>query len=162
MANVSGRGTIRLRRLAVSVGVVCALLALGAFFYVGEHREVEARASRIASEKAIWATAEQRKMTYAEVVSSTNQGCRHLAVQGGTDDGTEKSTLALINHQQCIQRLMYGGYYEPIWERQRLIEWLELPAAMALAALAGFLSFYCAAGAVYLIRDRWWPWVQGR
>jgi hypothetical protein len=39
---------------------------------------------------------------------------------------------------------------------------MELPLDIALAALAGFLSVYLGAGAIHLVRDRWWPWIQGR
>jgi hypothetical protein len=137
------------RRLALSVSVVCAILAFGAFFYFGENREVEARARRIASDKAIWATAEQRGTTYAAVRSNA-AGCYLRQVPGGIDP------------QECEHRSLYGDNYDPIWERQRIIEWMELPLDAVLAAIAGFLSVYFAAGVLHLVRDRWWPWVQGR
>jgi hypothetical protein len=62
------------RRMALTAGIVCAVFAFGAFFYFGQNREVESRARRIASDKAIWATAEQRGTTYAAVRSNA-AGC---------------------------------------------------------------------------------------
>jgi hypothetical protein len=134
------------RRLALTGGIVCAIFAFGAFFYFGQNREVESRARRIASEKAIWATAEQRGTTYAAVRSST-AGCYIRPV---------------IDPQECEHRSLYGDKYEPIWERQRAIEWLELPTDIALAFLVGLLTVYLGAGALHLVRNRWWPWVHGR
>jgi hypothetical protein len=133
------------RRLALSAGIVCATLACGAFFYFGENHEVEARAQRIAWNKAIWATAEQRGTTYAAVVSNA-RGC--YLHPGGIDP------------RECEQRSLYGDNYDPIWQRQRIIEWRELPAYIAVAFLAGLLSVYLTAGALHLVRDRWWPWVK--
>jgi hypothetical protein len=72
------------RRLALTVGIACAILAFGAFFYFGQNREVESRARRIASEKAIWATAEQRGTTYAAMRSNA-AGCYLRQVPGGID-----------------------------------------------------------------------------
>jgi hypothetical protein len=135
------------RRLALSAGIVCATLAFGAFFYFGENREVESRAWRAASEKAIYATAEQRGTTYAAVVSNAG-GC--YLHPGGIDP------------RQCAQRSLYGENFDPVLERQRIIEWLVLPTDIAVAFLAGLLSVYLTAGALHLVRDRWWPWVQGR
>jgi hypothetical protein len=85
-------------------------------------------------------------------------------VTGVTDDTIwkEKSTLEAINRQECEQQVLYGNNYDQIWERQRIIEWSELPVDIALAFLAGLLSVYLFAGALHLIRDRWWPWIQGR
>jgi hypothetical protein len=134
------------RRLALTAGIVCAIFAFGAFFYFGQNREVESRARRIASEKAIWATAEQRGTSYGAVRSST-AGCY---------------TRPVIDPQECEHKILYGDNYGQIWERQRTIEWMELPLDIALAALAGLLSVYLAAGVLHLVRDRWWPWIQGR
>lgn len=151
-------------RLALTAGIICAAFALGAFFYFGQNREVEARAGRIASEKAIFATAEQRKTTYAEVQSSASRCYSLPPVAGVTNDTIwkEKSALEAINIQQCVQQALYGGNYEELWNRQRIIEWMELPTEIALAFLAGFLTIYLFAIAVHLVRDRWWPWVQGK
>jgi hypothetical protein len=135
------------RRLAISAGIACAVFAFGAFFYFGESREVEARAYRIASEKAIYATAAQRGTTYAAVRSNAG-GCY-----------TNPST---IDPRECENRSLYGDNFEPIWQRQRIIDWLELPTDMALAFLAGLLSVYLFVAVLHLVRDRWWPWVQGR
>jgi hypothetical protein len=112
------------RRLALTAGIVCAIFAFGAFFYFGQNREVESRARQIASEKAIWATAEQRGTTYAAVRSSTARCYNLPPVTGVTNDTVwkEKSTLEAINTQQCLQHAWYGDNYEQIWERQRTIE----------------------------------------
>jgi hypothetical protein len=45
---------------------------------------------------------------------------------------------------------------------ERLVNWLELPFDIAVAFFGGLLSVYAFIWCVYLIRDRWWPWVQGR
>jgi len=134
-------------RLALTAGLVCTAFAFGAFFYFGQNREVEARAYRTASEKAIFATAEQRGTTYAAVRSNAG-GCY--------------TNPSGIDPQECEARSLYGDNFDPIWQRQRIIDWLELPYDIAVAFLVGFLSVYLLDGAVRLIRYRWWPWIQGR
>lgn len=134
------------QRLAITLGSICAALALGAFYYFGENRAVDDRARTIAAEKAIWATAAQRGTTYAAIRSGTGN-CYLNPV---------------IDPRECEHRILYGDNYDVLWERQRMIEWLELPFDIALAFALGFLSIYLFAAGRYLIRDLWWPWVQGR
>jgi hypothetical protein len=90
-----GDANVIRRRLALSAGIVCATLAFGAFFYSGENHEVESRAT---SEKAIYATAEQRGTTYAAVISNAGGCCLH---PGG------------IEPRECEQRSLYGKNLTP-------------------------------------------------
>lgn len=135
------------RRLAVSLAIVCSLLAFAAFFYLGKNREVENRAYYAATKKAIYATAQQRGTTYAAVVASTG-GCYQPSVT--------------IDREECASRILYADNLDGIWRWERFLQWLELPLDIALAFAAGFLSVYLFAGALHLIRDRWLPWIQGR
>jgi hypothetical protein len=133
-------------RLALTVGVACSVLASAAFFYSGENHELEARAYRTAEDKAIFATAAQRGTTYAAVRASTGNCYSHPT----------------IDQRECENRILYGDNFDGIWRTERLKNWLELPFDIAAAFFGGLLSVYAFFWCVYLIRDRWWPWVQGR
>lgn len=62
--------------------------------------------------------------------------------------------------QVCEYQTLYGNNYDSLLARWRAIEWLELPFDIVVAFLFGLAATYMSFAAVYLVREKWWGWVQ--
>jgi hypothetical protein len=147
-------------RLFLTFAALAAIAAAAAFFVTGQPRQLDERARYEAERLATEDNAADQKTSVAELKRRTGE-CPLPSLETEFF-GMKRSEPDYGLQLECIDRVLYGPFFEKEYLTLRILGWASLLYWIGAAVGSAFAAVYVGFFGFRFFKEKWWPWVAGR